>query len=187
MRIGGWRPSSTMQWAMNQWQCWQPLANDHWPVTRNPPSTGVATPVGLTVPARMTSGPAAYRASKVSRGSFPKNTGAERPIITVHPTEPSARASSSITRISAGTSSSAPPWLRGTSIRKQPAAVSSSTRSGGTRRPRSISSLRATMAGDNVRTASRHVFVSLTWVVMVSFRYLTDRKLSAPAVLGGCC
>ena len=101
-------------------------------------------------------------ASKVSRGSFPNSTGASPPIITVHPTEPSARASSSITRIWAGRASSAPPWLRGTSIRKQPAAVSSSTRSGGTRRPRSISSLRAAMAGASAATASRVAFVSLT-------------------------
>jgi hypothetical protein len=43
-----------LQWAMNQWQCWQPLANAHRPLTRNPPSTGVATPVGLNAPATTT-------------------------------------------------------------------------------------------------------------------------------------
>jgi hypothetical protein len=162
IRIGGWRPSSTMQWAMNQWLCWQPLANDHCPLTRNPPSVGVARPVGLTVPARMTSGPSAYRASKVFRGSLASSTGASPPIITVHPTEPSARASSSITRISSGRASSAPPWLCGTSIRKQPVAVSCSTRSGGTRRPRSISSARAATAGASAATTSRVPFISLT-------------------------
>lgn len=59
IRTGGSRPSSTTQCARNQWQWSQPLANDHRPVTRNPPSAGVAVPVGLKAPPRMTSGPSA--------------------------------------------------------------------------------------------------------------------------------
>ena len=68
IRSGGIRPSSTMQWARNHWACRHPLANDHRPLTRNPPSTGVAMPVGLNVPALITSGPEAYTASNDAAG-----------------------------------------------------------------------------------------------------------------------
>ena len=89
-------------------------------------------------------------------------TGAAPPIIVVHPTEPSACASSAMTRICAVRSSSAPLWLCGTSIRKHPASVSASTKSGGTRRACSISSPRDGDVRASSRTASRIPLVSLT-------------------------
>ena len=90
IRSGGMLPSSTMQWARNQSACWHPLANAQRPLARKPPSTTVAAPVGLNVPAPTTSGPSAYIISSVAGGSLPKSTGAELPIITVQPTDPSA-------------------------------------------------------------------------------------------------
>jgi hypothetical protein len=48
-----------MQLANNQWQSSHPLANAHRPLTRYPPSTGMAVPAGLKTPPMMTSGPLA--------------------------------------------------------------------------------------------------------------------------------
>ncbi len=203
MRIGGMRPSSTKQWATNQSACWQPLANDHRPLARNPPSTGVATPVGLNAPATTTSGPPAYTSANAGAGSLPRIAGAALPIITVHPTDPSARASSRTTAMWSASSSSAPPNRRGTSIRKHPASRSWATRSSGSRRPCSISSPRAAMAGSRARTESRivtasageltdagvvdgvgrhQVFLSMVGVWMVSSRI--DTKASGCSMWG---
>ena len=155
IRSGGMLPSSTMQWATNQSACSHPLANAHRPLARKPPSTTVAAPVGLNVPATTTSGPSAYTLSNVAGGSLPRIIGAELPIITVQPTDPSAMASSRTSCRCSLRSASAPPRRRGTSMRKHPAVRRRSTRSTGSRRPRSISSLRVTMSGITSRTAAR--------------------------------
>jgi hypothetical protein len=160
IRNGGTLPSSTMQWATNQSACSHPLANAHRPLVRKPPSTIVATPVGLNVPATTTSGPSAYTPPKDAVGSRPRIIGAELPIITVQPTDPSAVASSRRSCRCSVRSASAPPKRCGTSIRKHPAERRRATRSRGSRRPRSISSLRVTMSGVSRRTAASTVAAS---------------------------
>ena len=68
--------------------------------------------------------------SKVSRGRCTMSTQALDPIITVHPTDASARARDSTACSWSASVPSTPPWLRGRSIPKQPALDSCVTRSG---------------------------------------------------------
>jgi hypothetical protein len=61
-------------------------------------------------------------------------------MVAIHPTEPSARESSSITAIASTALNSSPPWLRGTYIRNTPAERNPSINSRGIARFRSMSS-----------------------------------------------
>jgi hypothetical protein len=127
-------------------------ANSRWqngqrPLTSKPPSITFASPPGVYDPAPRRSGPSAYSASKRWRGSKASSITPSAPIITVQPVDPSARASASRISSPGGKSVSSPPWLRGTNIRKHPAAMRSRRRSSGSSRAASISAARAVIDG----------------------------------------
>src|ERR1700704_4598976 len=77
------------------------------------------------------------------------------PIIAVQPPDPSILPSAPMTSSAAGRSSSSPPWLCGTNMRKTPIDLSVSTRSGGIRRASSISAARAAGASSRISASRR--------------------------------
>src|SRR5689334_808610 len=158
--IRGWPPSITVQPAHSQSQCVTPLAKGQRPSTRKPPSLGTAFPVGAAMPAH---GDSVSRKTSFAPRSF--RYPAERlfavPIIEHQPVEPSAEATVSIaSRIRWGSASS-PPTARGIERRKRPVFLSSSTRSRGNLRARSISSRRARIAGRRALSRSRTTSVPI--------------------------
>ena len=80
--------------------------------------------------------------------------------IAIQPSEPSILPSAAMISNPVGRSSSNPPWLCGTNMRKTPIDLSASARSGGIRRASSISAARAVMPGASSRmSASRRLAV----------------------------
>jgi hypothetical protein len=92
---------------------------------------------------------------------FPNPASARRPATAVA-REPSILASARKMSSAAGKSSSRPPLFRGTKIRNTPIDRSASNRSGGIRRPASISAAREAISGANFR-----ISVSRCWAVLV--------------------
>ena len=148
-RMPGGPPDSSAyrQLSPTQVACSTPVMKPHRPVTRNPSDpVASADPLGEIAPATIVPG-SANSSSKVPRGRCTMSTQALDPIITVHPTDASARDRASTACSWSASVPSAPPWLRGRSIPKQPELASSATRSGGSRRAASVSAARADSSG----------------------------------------
>jgi hypothetical protein len=71
-------------------------------------------------------GPPRYTSLRATAGRYDAAIAAPDAIITFHPTEPSCRESSSITRTMVSSSTSAPPTALDTDILKTPASRSAS-------------------------------------------------------------
>ena len=115
--------------------CWQPLANDHCPVTRNPPSTTVATPVGLKVPASTTSGAGGIERVERRPRQLRQHEGPAPPITTVH-ADGAVGAGQLLDHLQLGRAGRARRrrGSRGPASGSSPPPSASPTRSGGSRR-----------------------------------------------------
>jgi hypothetical protein len=106
-------------------------------------------------------GPLRYISRRAAAGRYDAATAAPDAIITFHPTEPSCRASSSITCTTVSSSTSAPPPTLDTDIWKTPASRRASNSGRGMWRSCSPVSRHCATIGASASARSTHSLVSI--------------------------
>jgi hypothetical protein len=134
-------PGTTTHESASQVQWWQLLTNGHRPLTRYPPSTSTAWPIGAITPLSTTSCPAPM--SRAPAGCRNDWSMPAMPLFSAHQAaDPSWRASSSTTATTVSGSASSPPSSRARQRRNIPASVSAPAAASGSRRSLSPASAR---------------------------------------------
>ena len=136
-------------------ECLIPLAKDHRPVSRKPPSTGTAFPNGAKTPAVLGGRPPAKISSMASSGrNAPTPPKLAAPIIRHQPADGSISLTASSTSNCVTRSASAPPSTWGSFILRRPNSYSASTEALGSVAVSSPSSVPASSVSRTLSTAS---------------------------------
>src|SRR5262245_51545593 len=130
----------------------------------------MAVPLGSRAPAMTVLGPPRYTSRRAAAGRYAAAIAVFDAIITFHPTEPSCRASSSITCKTVSSSTSAPPTALAADMVKTPASQRASNSGRGMWRSCSPASRHCAMIGARVRTRSPHTLVWTAMSVVIGHR-----------------